>query len=96
MKSYPTNGKYNDIYLASFLKASGVALTDATVDPAGRVTFIFPPTTETNELVQAYFKGEALINPVRLVEEFRNLRTFVYSLSQNESEMKNEQNSYRR
>lgn len=79
----PQTYNFRDIYLATFLKTQNHNLHNITVDKSTRATFHFVLSEKLKEDIKVYFDGNALVEPKRYISEFRDLRTFVYNITQN-------------
>ena len=66
-----------DLYLASFLKASGVKLVD--VDKSGRrTTFLFEDIEHTRKLVKDFYDSAEFINS--FVHCLKDLKAIIYNM----------------
>jgi hypothetical protein len=67
-----------DIYLAAWLRMSGLRLTDLHL-ASGRAFFRFSDTPERRELVRAFYSNEASISPRVLRDGIRDLKSMIRS-----------------
>ena len=69
----------SSLYLAAYLLAEGLLLTEHIRDEAGRVAFVVGGDTERlSDLVRNYRSGGATTNAVRYGAELRRLKGLLY------------------
>jgi hypothetical protein len=79
-----------DFYLSAFLVAKDYPVV--AYDRQRNITqFQFEKTSELLLLVQEYFSGKGIINPVRYGNSIKNLKSLIYSIS---SEHVNDKNNH--
>ncbi len=67
-----------DLYLASFLKATGYKLVD--IDKSGRrITFLFPDTKEVQKLVREFYNNEAVVKVNDFTHALKDLKAIVFN-----------------
>ena len=77
-----------DFPLAAFLVSSGLAL-QAHDRSLGVSTFMFPESSRLHELVDEFYGFRALVNPVLYANAFRNLKSVMYSTTNDNDNMHN-------
>lgn len=67
-----------DLYLAAYLKASGLEFKD-TKRVNNEVNFIFEYTDEISELKKSYFNREGRVSALDYADELRALKTLCHN-----------------
>lgn len=68
-----------DLSLAAFVSSIGIGLEAVDKDVGGRATFIFPRADDLDDLVRAYWRQEARVEPQNYFSHLKMIKTRLYS-----------------